>query len=375
MLIRTLAACFLLLAVTACGPDRENRADARARSNPVGSAQAATSPSGPVTLPPRELQAELAELGRSFPGDVGIAVKDLSGHWVAAWNPRPSFPQQSSMKIWLGVAVLDAVDRGELALNDTILLQPADLSIHHQPIKGAVLDDGSHIATIEELLRLAITRSDNAATDALIRRLGGTASVEAVLARKGFGALRIGPEERVLHTRLAGLTWRPDHVYPQVFDRERQAVPYAQREALLEAYAQQPMDGATPPAIVSGLEALKEGRLLSQASTQRLLGDMGASRTGRSRLKAGVEPGWIVEHKTGTGPDLDVITYGYNDVGLLTAPDGRVYAVAAMIGKTRASIRERQIFLSGVSRAVVEHWKRTHGPAGGANSAEAKLPA
>jgi beta-lactamase class A len=375
MLIRTAAACVLLLATAACGPDRENRPEARAPSSPLGSAQAATAPSGPVTLPPRELQADLAQLGRNFPGDVGIAVKDLSGHWVAAWNPRPSFPQQSSMKIWLGVAVLDAVDRGELALNDTILLQPADLSIHHQPIKGAVLDDGSHIATVEELLRLAISRSDNAATDALIRRLGGTESVEAVLARKGFGALRIGPEERVLHTRLAGLTWRPDYVYPQVFDRERQAVPYAQREALLEAYAQQPMDGATPPTIVSGLEALKEGRLLSPASTERLLLDMTESRTGRSRLKAGVEPGWTVAHKTGTGPDLDAITYGYNDVGLLTAPDGRVYAVAAMIGKTQASIRERQIFLSNVSRAIVEHWKRTHGPDSAATRGEAKLPA
>jgi beta-lactamase class A len=109
-----------------------------------------------------------------------------------------------------------------------------------------------------------------------------------------------------------------------------------------------------------------EGRLLSTDSTQRLLQVMSDSKTGRSRLRAGLEPGWTLAHKTGTGPDLEARTYGYNDIGVMTAPDGRTYAVAAMIGRTEASIRERQVFLSRVSAAVVEHWKRTHREAPGA---------
>ena len=362
MSVRRLSATLACLLLAACRTDQENAAPAAAPATPI----AAVAPPKPSALPPALLQQRLQTLAGDFDGQVGVAVKDLGGDWVAAVNPRQRFPQQSVMKVWLAVAVLDAVDRGEMALSDTILLERQDLSLHHQPIKGAVLDDGRHLASIEELLRLAVGKSDNAATDALIRRLGGSDAVEAVLARKGLAGVRIGPEERVLHTRLAGLVWRADYAYPQVFDRERQAVPTAQRRALLEAYLLDPWDGATPPGLISGLQALKSGRLLSPESTARLLTVMSGSNTGRSRLRAGLEPGWLLAHKTGTGPDLDAWTYGYNDMGLLTAPDGRVYAVAAMIAMTGVSIRERQTFLSSVSRAVVTHWKREQASGGGA---------
>ena len=363
----------LVLLPGACRTDQENAAP----ESPATAAARVVSPtaSTPPVLPPRELQDRLRTLTDGFNGDVGVAVKELGGGWVAAVNPRRSFPQQSVMKVWLAVAVLDAVDRGELALTDTILLEPGDLSLHNQPIKGAVLDDGRHLASIEELLRLAVGKSDNAATDALIRRLGGTEAVEAVLRRKGLTNVRVGPEERELHTRLAGLRWRPDYAYPQVFDRERQAVPTAHRRALLEAYVNDPPDGATPPGLISALIALKSGQLLSPESTERLLAIMTASNSGRARLRAGLEPGWSLAHKTGTGPDLDAYTFGYNDMGLLTAPDGRVYAVAAMIAETGVSIRERQAFLAGVSRAVVEHWKREHAVSGGAAPQTARLGA
>jgi beta-lactamase class A len=47
------------------------------------------------------------------------------------------------------------------------------------------------------------------------------------------------------------------------------------------------------------------------------------------------------------------MTAGYNDVGLMTAPDGQVYAVAVMIASTRAPIPARQALMADVARAVV----------------------
>jgi beta-lactamase class A len=117
-----------------------------------------------------------------------------------------------------------------------------------------------------------------------------------------------------------------------------------------------PDDGASPRAIVGGLARLQRGELLTPASTERFLQIMASTDTGPMRLKAGLPAGWSIAHKTGTGQDLNDESTGYNDVGLLTAPDGRAYAVAVMIASTKRPIPERQALMADVARAVAaEH--------------------
>jgi beta-lactamase class A len=125
------------------------------------------------------------------------------------------------------------------------------------------------------------------------------------------------------------------------------------RIAALEAYLAAPEDGATAAAMVDGLARLKRGELLSPASTARMLEIMASTETGPLRLKSGLSEGWSIAHKTGTGQDLGDLGTGYNDVGLLTAPDGRVYAVAVMIAVTRETIPVRQAIMADVAHAVV----------------------
>ncbi len=66
--------------------------------------------------------------------------------------------------------------------------------------------------------------------------------------------------------------------------------------------------------------------------------------------------GWSIAHKTGTGQVWRGYAVGINDVGLLTAPDGRVYAVAVMMPRTYKPVPERLAFMQQVSRAVAESW-------------------
>ena len=61
---------------------------------------------------------------------------------------------------------------------------------------------------------------------------------------------------------------------------------------------------------------------------------MANTHTGPNRLKGGLAPGWTLSHKTGTGQELRAQQAGYNDIGILTAPDGRSYSVAVMIKLT-----------------------------------------
>jgi beta-lactamase class A len=186
--------------------------------------------------------------------------------------------------------------------------------------------------------------------------MGGGAEVQKVLAAKGLRDVEVGVEERLLQPRISGLEWRTEYIDGDLFNRARDRVPDAERDAALARYLQNPPDGATPIGTVNALEALAEGRLLSPESTERLLFIMSEGRAGGARLKAGTPVDWRLSHKTGTGPDWRRVTAGYNDVGVMMAPNGQAYAVAVYIGRTEAPVRERQALMAAVARAVVEHW-------------------
>jgi beta-lactamase class A len=144
-----------------------------------------------------------------------------------------------------------------------------------------------------------------------------------------------------------------------IFKQARAALPDDVRDQALTTYLTNPPDGATPHGIVTALGALKRGELLSPASTDFMLGLMEEARTGQMRMRAAVEPGWTLAHKTGTGPDWRGASVGINDVGLLTAPDGRTFAVAVMIRQTRQGPSARHRLMQGVARAVESYWRES----------------
>lgn len=306
----------------------------------------------PVPQPPEALAAYVDALGRNFQGRAGIAVRSLEGGWTAAHDAEGLYPQQSVSKLWVALSVLDAVDRQVIRLDDPVLVRRQDLSIFHQPIRDFVGPRG-FATSVDELLESATTKSDNAANDVLMRLVGGPEAVRAVIAEKELGAIGLADEERYFQTQIAGLEWREQFSFGRTFWRARSAMPQAERRAALEAYLAEPPDGATPVAVVEALERLHRGELLSPESTELLLTHLGASRTGPNRLGGGLAEGWTLAHKTGTGQVMGPLATGYNDVGLLTAPDGATYAVAVMIAETTATIPERQALMQAVTRAVI----------------------
>src|SRR5207245_2699126 len=151
---------------------------------------------------------------------------------------------------------------------------------------------------------------------------------------KHLGAIRFYNGERALQSKIAGMSWNPNYSIGNAFFDARDKVPLAVRKAAFDRYVNDPYDGAAPTGIVNALARLKRGQLLSPSSTEHLLTVMSNTKTGANRLKGGLQPGWVLNHKTGTGQVLGAEQAGYNDIGILTAPDGRSYAVAVMIKLT-----------------------------------------
>lgn len=318
---------------------------------PVPPAQATELPSAPA---PEPVRAQIDALVRGFDGVVGVAVRSVDDGWAYSAGGERKLPQQSVSKLWVAMTVLDHRDQGKLRLEDPITITRSDFTLFHQPIASLVKDDRGYTLTVGELMHRALTMSDNTANDKLLRLVGGPEAVRDFIRRKGLGAIRFGPGEKLLQAGTAGLVWRPEYAVPGAFDRARSQLPRASREAAYRTYVANPPDGAAPAAIAAALARLKEGQLLSAASTSWLITTMQESHTGRQRLRGAVPPGWLFGHKTGTGQDLYGRTAGYNDVGILTAPDGKTYTVAVMIGDTARAIPARQQLMQGVLRAVIE---------------------
>jgi beta-lactamase class A len=213
------------------------------------------------------LEARLASLGNSSPGNIGMAALDLkTGELVSIYGDEP-FPMASTVKVAIAANYLAQVEHGRRTLNDRIA--------------GA---------SASSLMDRMLIHSDNRATDLLLHNLGGPRMVQAWLDQNNVSGLRIDRS-------IAGLL--------------------AAKRDLRDV-----RDSSTPKAMVELLRRIDSGKLLQPWSRSYLLGVMAKCATGKNRMRALLPAGTRVEHKTGT-------LSGYtSDVGFITLPDGRRLAVA-----------------------------------------------
>jgi beta-lactamase class A len=227
-------------------------------------AQPAAAASSPAL---QSLEQQLSWLASAKAGDVGIAALDLdSGEIVAVHGDQP-FPMASTVKIAVAANYLAQVEHGRRSLSDKI---------------------GGRSAAA--LMSAMIIRSDNHATDLLIRDLGGPRTVQAWLEQRGISGMR--------------------------FDRNIAQLLRARRD-LYDV-----RDSSTPRAMVELLRRIDNGELLKPQSRAYLLDLMGRCITGKNRIRGLLPYGTHVENKTGT---LNGLT---TDVGYIRLPDGRRVAVA-----------------------------------------------
>jgi beta-lactamase class A len=340
------------LVVVAAAQVSASAATQTSHPKPAVAHRAATLPA-PVARAPQYIRDRIDELGSAFNGQVGIAVRSVDDGWETGWKDDDLYPQQSVSKLWVSITALDAVDKGRVGLNDRVTLTRSDLTVFHQPIRSLILGGDGYTTTLAELMVKAITTSDNTANDKLMRSVGGPDAVRNMIAAKHLGAIRFYNGERALQSKIAGLIWSPSYSIGNAFFDARDALPRSVRQAAFNRYIEDPYDGAAPSAIAAALARLQRGELLSPDSTGRLLDILGHTKTGANRLKGGLEPGWSLSHKTGTGQELGGVQAGYNDIGILTAPDGRSYSVAVMIKRTSVPLPTRMTLMNNVVRAVI----------------------
>lgn len=223
------------------------------------------------------------------PSSLVVTPLDLAAAPIAIEPDLPLYPA-SMIKVPLVAAALAEISTGRLgSLESTVAITSENMTANDAQ---SPLVPG-YEATLHELLRLTIVRSDNVATNMLFDLVGRDRATQVVRERFGLHATEF-------HRKLSGS--EPLIADPQWDGNSRNAHPASDAARLFRLIA----DRAIPLANV-----------LREALDAQEWND---------KLSAGLRDGDTFAHKTG---DTDEVTH---DGGILTTAQGRHYVVVAYTG-------------------------------------------
>lgn len=290
---------------------------------------------------------------RAQPAAMEVAVQNLEGGEMWAWNGDKAFPMQSVFKAPLAAAVLAEVDLGHVSLDETITLTEADISPAHSPVADAWPQVATY--TVRDLLERTVSDSDNTAADVLMRRIGGPGAVTAWMRSRGIKEIRIDRYERELQPEMFGMaSFRVAWKGWPAFEAARNSVPESVRRAATARYLADPRDTITASGALTFLRMLTLGELVSKQNTALLLKMMGETRFGPNRLADGLPRDATLAHKSGASASDLGLTAVVNDIGIVTLRDGRQYAVVVFLSATPQDEAEQARIFADVMRVIVK---------------------
>src|SRR5207253_8196592 len=96
----------------------------------------------------------------------------------------------------------------------------------------------------------------------------------------------------------------------------------------------------------------------SETSQSRVLKSMTEATPGPNRLKGLLPAGTIVAHKTGTSGTENGVTAATNDIGIITLPNGRHFAIAVFVSDSPVDEATREGVIAKIAKAVWDKWSK-----------------
>ena len=295
------------------------------------------------------LEATFSRLVGGARAEVGVALIHVESGARLAIRGDERFPMASVYKLPIALELLTQVSQRRMEMAREVTLGPSDIraccTLSRRHPRGGVA------MTVAELLELMIVESDNTASDAVLKLVGGPAVVQQRMRALGFTAINVNRYEGQTLLEMAGVQQPPPET-EWTLELERRLiseVPISEVMAARARYTRDPRDTATPDEMARLLGRLQLGNLLPAEQSNLLLDLMARAKTGPQRIKALLPHDTIVAHKTGT---TDVVI---NDVGIVTLPDdsaiaGHIVLAVFVMNGQRVSAMQRTIAqLSGAA--------------------------
>jgi len=299
----------------------------------------------------QDVSQKLEKLSQGLVGRIGVAAQEIGSGESITVNGDDTFVMASTYKVAIAVTALRQVDQGKLKLTDLIDCPVEKMVPGPNPLVMNFLHPGIKLS-VANLIEPMIVESDNSATDFLLEAVGGPAAVTKMLRDIGITDFRVDRDVSEILRDFYGLE---DRAYVSVATAAYAKDPtliLRQSDRNLD-YEKDPRDQTTPKAMLQLLLAIDSGKALSETSREFLLGVMSRTRTGGGRLKGLLPKGTPVAHKTGT---LGGVA---NDVGYVTLPDGRRFAIAVFTKSSTTSEEDRSRAIAEVTRTLYDFYYLT----------------
>jgi len=253
-------------------------------------------------------------------GTVAVVYRNLGTGAYYARNEDHAVQAASTMKIPLMMALFQAVDNGELRLDQPIPVRNqfqsiADTSTFSLDPK----DDGDpdlyqaigSTRPLEELIRRMIVRSSNLATNLLIDKIGASQAQDLMRGLGGYNTilLRGVEDEKAYQSNLNNVTAAED--------------------------------------LALALTAIAEGKGFKPASSQKMIEILKAQEF-NEKIPAGLPPGTPVAHKTGD------ITDFHHDAAIVYPPGEKPY-ILVVLTEGYADEKDADRTIAAISQVV---WER-----------------
>lgn len=263
-----------------------------------------------------DLKTNIEKIVKSSKSDIGIAIESMEDKYTYSFNGTKHFPMESVYKFPIAMAVLNQVDTGKLSLSQKIHITKAQMHKTHSPIRDKY-PNGNVDLTIADLLKNMVSFSDNNACDILLNVVGGPEKVESYIHSLGVKGIAIKTSEYEMSK-----TWNGQ----------------------FENWSE-------PNDMLQLLKILSKGTALSKSSNDFLMKSMRETSTGPNRIKGLLPKGTVVAHKTGTsGTNAKGITAGINDVGIVTMPNGKHFAIVVFISNSSDSTKNIESTIAKVTK-------------------------
>lgn len=243
-----------------------------------------------------------------YDGIAGVYVRDLEDGYGYGVRPDEQFFSASVIKIPVMVAVYRKVDQGELEFSRQVEIEDEDWAAGAGWLQW---EDAGTRHTVGDLLLLMMTQSDNVATNALVRTVGGPDHVNEV-------ARSLGAKNTLLYQKLSS---------------ERGAVPSLDNRT-------------TPRDMAVMLEKIADDEAASPQSCEYMM-DLMYTNELDWWLDAGLPEDVYAANKAGW------LYKVYSDVGIVEA-EGRRYVVSIMTKYGPEDVNRGELLIEDLSRSAWE---------------------
>jgi beta-lactamase class A len=257
---------------------------------------------------------------------VGISVLGLENGFKYSKNGDKKLPMMSVFKFHIACAALELADKGKLSLDQKIFIKKSDL---HEKTWSPFRDkypNGNIEITLKEIIDYTVALSDNNLCDVLLKVIGGTRTVQQFMNSKGIKDFQIKYSEH----DMAGKGW----------------------DALYENYT-------TTHSATDLLKKFYDRKLLSGQSTDLLMQIMLGTQTGANKIIEQLPKGTPAAHKTGSSGKRDnLLTVAENDMGIITLPNGKHYAIAVFVSNSTEPDAVNCKIISDISKTVWDNFNK-----------------